>query len=63
MRKEFKEAAKSAGFEILDIYRFRSEDVVRVKFKGRVYLVKLGRFYDSMKPDDFVSILKKEVSS
>ncbi len=54
MKKGFKEALERAGIKVLDVYRGREEDVLRVQYGGRVLLVNLKRFYDTMKPEELV---------
>jgi len=54
VKKGFKEALERAGIKVLDVYRGREEDVLRVQYGGRVLLVNLKRFYDTMKPEELV---------
>lgn len=54
MKKGYKEALEKVGVRVLDVYRGREEDILRVQYKGRVHLVNLKRFYDTMKPEELV---------
>jgi SepF-like predicted cell division protein (DUF552 family) len=55
MRREYEEALEKVGVRVLDVYRFKDKDIIRFFYKGKVYVVDLKRYYDSMKPDDLVN--------
>jgi|YelNatPaOPRAMG01_1025707.scaffolds.fasta_scaffold57911_3 SepF-like predicted cell division protein (DUF552 family) len=55
MRREYEEALEKVGVRVLDVYRFKDKDIIRFLYKGKVYVVDLKRYYDSMKPDDLVN--------
>lgn|GEM_PF-2325468 len=61
MKKGFKEALERAGIKVLDVYRGREEDVLRVQYGGRVFLVNLKRFYDTMKPEELVKAVISQI--
>lgn len=61
MKKGYKEALERAGIKVLDVYRGKEEDVLRVQYKGRVILVNLKRFYDTMRPEELVKVVLSQV--
>ncbi len=61
MKRGFKEALERAGIKVLDVYRSREEDVLRVQYRGRVLLVNLKRFYDTMKPEELVKAVISQI--
>ncbi len=63
MRKyqQYKEAALRSGIKILDIYRRKDGEVVRFMFRGKVFVVDIKGFREGMKPEEFVSLLKKAI--
>jgi len=61
VKKGFKEALERAGIKVLDVYRGREEDVLRVQYGGRVFLVNLKRFYDTMKPEELVKAVISQI--
>jgi len=61
VKKGYKEALERAGIKVLDVYRGKEEDVLRVQYKGRVILVNLKRFYDTMRPEELVKVVLSQV--
>ncbi len=59
--QQYKEAALRSGIKILDIYRKKDGEVVRFMFRNKVYVADIKGFRDSMKPDEFVNLLKKVI--
>lgn len=51
--------ARRLGFKVIDVYRYRDKEVLRGIYRGKVVLVELPRYRDSMDLEMF----KKEVQS
>jgi hypothetical protein len=61
VKRGYREALEKVGIRVLDVYRGREEDVLRVQYKGRVYLINLKRFYDTMKPEELVKAVISQI--
>ena len=59
--QRYKEAALRSGIKILDIYRRKDGEVVRFMFREKVHVVDIKGFREGMKPEEFVSLLKKAI--
>ncbi|MEM1898385.1 MAG: hypothetical protein QXY36_03075 [Sulfolobales archaeon] len=51
--------ARKLGFNVIDVYRYREKEVLRGIYRGKVVLVELPRYRDSMDLETF----KKELQS
>ncbi|MEM1982242.1 MAG: hypothetical protein QXD94_00370 [Sulfolobales archaeon] len=51
--------AHKLGLKVLDVYRYKDKEVLRGIYRGRVVLVELPRYRDSMDLETF----KKELQS
>ncbi|MCX8184606.1 MAG: hypothetical protein RMI56_07045 [Sulfolobales archaeon] len=63
MRSEYRRVLEKSGVRVLDIYRRKDRDSIRFSYRGRVYVVDLKGFYDSVKPEELLSTLLSQVES
>ncbi len=60
-----KEELKKRSYQLLDIYRFKDKDIIRLRnmLTGKVYLVESEKHVsDIMGPDDLASFVEKLLS-
>jgi hypothetical protein len=63
VKRGYKEALEKVGIRVLDVYRGREGDVLRVQYKGKVHLIDLKRFYDTMKPEELAKAVISQIES
>ncbi len=51
--------AKRLGLRVLDIYRLKEKEILRCVYRGKVVLIELSRYRDSMDLETF----RKEIQS
>lgn len=61
MKGEYVKALERAGIKVLDVYRYRDQDSIRIMYRNRVYVFKLGRFYDTVKPEELVDLIVSRI--
>ncbi|MHA1593348.1 MAG: hypothetical protein ACTSXJ_10085 [Candidatus Baldrarchaeia archaeon] len=59
---EISELLKEQGYRLLDIYRTKNADILRVQniSTGEVFKVRISGFKESVTPDQLLELLKKQ---
>jgi SepF-like predicted cell division protein (DUF552 family) len=55
--------ALKLGFKVLDIYRYKDKEVLRGIYRGKVVLVELPRYRESMDLETFKNELRSKLLS
>ncbi|MCS7099279.1 MAG: hypothetical protein RMH84_01835 [Sulfolobales archaeon] len=61
MRSEYRRVLEKSGIRVLDVYRRKDRDSVRFLYRGKVHVVDLKGFYDSVKPEELLNVLLSQV--
>ncbi len=52
LRKYLSEASK-LGFKVLDVYRYKDKEVLRVLYKDKVMVIEISKLRENMSLEDF----------